>query len=440
MDRSRILQFLQTDVWMIRARELTRVRSFGLRQLRLILLAVRGFQEDQIQLRASALTFYTLLSIVPVLAMAFGVAKGFGVEKLLQQQLMARLPGQEEVVGRIIAFAHSMLESTRGGLMAGVGLALLFWAVIRVLGNIEKSFNNIWGIREARSLGRRFSDYLSIMLISPMLLIMSGSATVFVTAHIRTMTEEVSLLGMVSPFIFFLLRFVPYAAIWGLFTLVYVLLPNTRVRLVSGLVAGVVAGTIYQLAQWGYITFQVGMARYNAIYGSFAALPLFLIWLHISWLIVLFGAEVSFAHQNVEAYELEPGSIRISNKFNRLLSLLIAHTLVKDFFEERPPRTAPDLSRVLEIPIRLCRRILHQLVRSGILSEVKADQERESAYQPAHDIYKLTVARVLNDMDSQGTDHIPLPRTQARETLSQTLSELDAAVKNAPGNRLLVDI
>lgn len=440
LDLSKLPQFLKTDVWMIRARELTRPKSYALRQLRLLLLAVRGFQEDQVQLRASALTFYTLLSIVPVLAMAFGIAKGFGVEKLLEKQLLSRMPAQEEVVGRIITFAHSMLESTQGGLMAGVGLALLFWAVIRVLGNIEASFNNIWGIEESRPLGRKFSDYLSIMLLSPLLLIVSGSATVFVTTRVRIITEDVSFLGVVSPVIFLLLRFVPYAAIWGLFTLVYILLPNTRVRFMSGFVAGVVAGTLYQIAQWGYIAFQVGVARYNAIYGSFAALPLFLIWLHISWLIVLFGAEVSFAHQNVDAYELEPGSLKISNNFKRLLSLLISHAVITDFFQGKPARTAPDLAHGLEIPIRLCRRILHELVTSGILSEVKTEQEKESAYQPAQDIHTLTVGRVLAALDSEGMDDIPVPKTRVRTTLSQTLTELDQAVKESQGNRLLVDI
>lgn len=440
LDRSKVIQFLETDVWMIRADELTRIKSFGLRQLKLMILAIKGFQEDLVQLRASALTFYTLLSIVPVLAMAFGVAKGFGFEKVLEKQLLARLPGQEEVVSRIITFAHSMLASTKGGLVAGIGLALLFWAVIRVLGNIESSFNNIWGIKGTRSLGRKFSDYLSIMLISPILLIMSGSLTVFVTTQVKHVTHAISLLDVFSPLILFLLRFLPYAAIWGLFTFVYILLPNTRVRFLSGLVGGVAAGTLYQIVQWGYITFQVGMARYNAIYGSFAALPLFLIWLQISWLIVLFGAEISFAHQNVDTYELEPDSLRISNRFKRLLSLLLSYLIVKDFSKGRSPRTDVELSRSLGIPIRLCRQILGELVTGRILSEVKTDQEKESAYQPARDISKLSVASVIAALDNQGVENIPISDIHAREALSETLDRLDEALQESPANRLLADI
>lgn len=440
LDPSKLRRFLDTDVWMLQADELTRLKSFGLRQLRLVILAFRGFKEDLVQLRASALTFYTLLSVVPVLAMAFGIAKGFGFEKLLEKQLMARLPGQEEVVTKIITFAHSMLESTKGGLVAGIGLAILFWVVIRVLSNIEDSFNNIWGIQGTRSLGRKFSDYLSIMLISPILLIMSGSLTIFVTTHVQSMTQSVSLLDLFSPLISFLLRFLPYAAIWGLFTFIYILLPNTRVRFVSGLVAGVVAGTLYQMVQWGYITFQVGVARYNAIYGSFAALPLFLIWLHISWLIVLFGAEVSFAHQNVGTYEPEPESLRISNRFERLLSLLVSHVVVKDFSEGKPPRTASQLSHSLGIPIRMCRRVIHELVTGHILSEVKTDQDKESAYQPARDIHQLRVTDVIAALDNQGLENIPTAKMETRAALSRTLEQLDEDLQASGANRLLVDI
>ncbi|MBC8417256.1 MAG: YihY/virulence factor BrkB family protein, partial [Desulfobacterales bacterium] len=163
----RFLEFIRTGIWRIQLRELSKKKSFGIRLLRIVLLATRGFSEDSIHLRASALTLYSLLAIVPVLAVAFGIAKGFGFEKVLQKDLLERLQGQEEVAMRIIDFAHSLLEATKGGVIAGIGLIVLFWAVIRVLRDIENSFNDIWGIEEARSLGRKFSDYLTIILICP---------------------------------------------------------------------------------------------------------------------------------------------------------------------------------------------------------------------------------------------------------------------------------
>ncbi|HOO90878.1 MAG TPA: YihY/virulence factor BrkB family protein [Syntrophales bacterium] len=344
---ARFIEFIKGDIWRIRLKDLPRKRSFLIKQLRIFLLSLRGFDEDKCQLRASALTFYSLISIVPVAAMAFGIAKGFGFEKRLERQLLEQFQGQEEVITRVIDFAHSLLTNTKGGVIAGVGVILLFWAVIKVLGNIEASFNDIWGIREARSLGRKFSDYLSVMLLCPILLILSSSAAVFITTQVTLIVEKISLLGIFSPLISFLLKLLPYGIVWVLFSFLYIFMPNTKVNFRSGILAGIIAGTIYQIVQFGYIAFQVGAAKYNAIYGSFAALPLFLIWLQLSWLIVLFGAEFSFAHQNVDTYEFEPDSLKISGSFKRLLSLQIAHLLVSNFAEGEKPLTATQISHRL---------------------------------------------------------------------------------------------
>ena len=195
MNISRIADFITTDIWRIQIKNLSRTKAMLIKQLRTILLALKGFNENNCQLRASALTFYSLLSIVPVAAVAFGIAKGFGFEQMLEKQLLTRLPGQEDVIAQIIAFAHSMLENTKGGLIAGIGVAILFWSVIKVLSNIERSFNDIWGVREARSIGRKFGDYLSLMLLCPILVIASGSITVFVTTHITLITEKIELIG-----------------------------------------------------------------------------------------------------------------------------------------------------------------------------------------------------------------------------------------------------
>jgi membrane protein len=153
------VQFLNADIWRLQAHKLPRRRSFWITQLRIVLLAVRRFNLDRCELRASALTFYSLLSIVPVVALAFAVAKGFGVEKILGDQLMEKMQGQEEVAERIIGFAQSFLENTKGGAIAGVGIVLLFWTVIKVLGNVEQSFNDIWGVKTGRTMGRLFVNH-----------------------------------------------------------------------------------------------------------------------------------------------------------------------------------------------------------------------------------------------------------------------------------------
>ena len=247
---SQFFSFIRVDIWRIRLNDLPFGKSFLIKQLRIIILAIRGYDEDRCMLRASSLTFYTLLSIVPVAAMFFGIAKGFGFEKRLESELFAKFHGQEEVLNQIISFSHSLLEQTQGGIIAGIGLLVLFWSVLKVLGHIEMALNDIWEIKEQRSWGRKFSDYLSIMLISPILILMSSSVTVFITTQVENITQRVALLGVFSPFITFLLNLMPYVLIWILFTILFIVMPNTKVNFKAGLVGGVVAGTLYQIAQW----------------------------------------------------------------------------------------------------------------------------------------------------------------------------------------------
>jgi len=434
------IQFLKTDIWRIRSSKLSGQKSFWIRQLRIILLAIRGFGEDKCQLRASALTYYSLMSVVPVVAMAFGIAKGFGFEKLLEEKILGGIQGQEEVALQIIGFARSFLENTRGGLIAGIGVVALFWTVIKVLGNIESSFNDIWGIRAARTPARKIGDYLSIMLICPILIIMSSSVTVLVTSQITLIVEYLTFLGPVGDAILFSLQVLPYAVIWIVFTFIYKFMPNTKVQLKSALIAGIIAGTSYQVVQIIYIYFQVTVSKYGAIYGSFAALPLFLIWLQLSWLIVLFGAEVSFAEQNVETYEFEADCLKVSHSFRELLSLNIVHLCVKKFRQAERAMSANEISHELEIPVRLVRQILYELVEARVLSEVKLDDTETMAYQPARDIEHLTITNVLNKLNQYGVNWIPLDNTGDLEKLKGQLMQFQEGIEKSPANILLKDI
>jgi len=374
--------------------------------------------------------------------MLFGIAKGFGFEKLLRKELIERFPGeaQQEVMKKVIEFAESMLEATKGGLIAGIGLIVLFWSVIKVLSNIEASLNDIWEIKENRSWGRKFSDYLALMIISPLLIIVSSSATVFITSQITQLANQIKLLGMISPFIFLSFKLIPYVLIWILFSVIYILMPNTKVNLKAGIVSGIIAGTIFQFVQWAYISFQVGTARYNAIYGSFAALPLFLFWVQISWWVVLFGAELSFASQNVSTYEYEPDSSKISHNFKKLLTLRIAHLLVRNFSRCETPLTDSQISMRLEIPIRLVHQILYDLVECGLFIETRTGDENTSGYQPACDINKLTISSILDAIEHHGVEGIPIAQSEALTALSDSLKQFSQEMGNSPANKLLKDI
>jgi membrane protein len=440
LDLSNLVEFLSTGIWRIRASELRGGTSFLVRQLRIILLAARGFNDDRCQLRASALTFYSLLSVVPLIAMAFGVSKGFGLEERLEKQLIKALPDQQEVVARIVAYARSFLEKTEGGLIAGVGVAVLFWTVIKLMGNIEKSFNDIWGVPKGRSLGRRFADYLSIMLIAPLLFVMASSVTVLIASQVTLLTDKVTLLQSAGPFLTGLLKLLPYGVIWILFTLLYVLMPNTTVRIKSGLLGGILAGTLYQLVQWVYIKFQVGVSTHGAIYGSLAALPLFLIWLQMSWLVVLLGAEISFAEQHVDTYEFEPDCNKVSNHLKRLLALRITQICVQNFEAKMEPWAAEQISESLGVPIRLVRQTLSELTEARVLSEVRTEEEKTSAYQPARTIESLTVGEVVNLLDQSGVGTIPYGESPEWEKLAERLSLFNETIKASSVDIALKDL
>lgn len=350
LERTR--SFVRAGVWRIPSRHLPRRKSLLIRQLRIFLLTLRRFHDDRCQLRASTLTFYTLLSIVPVLAMAFGVAKGFGFEAMLERQLLEAFADQQETALKVIMFSRTLLEKTQGGIIAGIGVVVLFWSVIKVLRHIEKSFNDIWGVKEGRPLQRQVSDYLSIMLVAPVLLVLAGSATVIVASRMESFLRGVQFGSALQPLFLALLQALAYGLVWLLFAFLYVVLPNTRVRLRSGVLGGVVAGTLFQIVQWIYIKFQLGVSSYGAVYGSFAALPLFLIWLQTSWLIVLLGAEVTFAEQYVEHYEFDQDCLRVSPRFQLLVALGITRLCVRTFQEGSRPRNAVEIREALGLPIR----------------------------------------------------------------------------------------
>jgi membrane protein len=427
-------QFVGGGIWRLRADKLSHGKLFWITQLRIFLLAGRRFMEDRCDLRASALTFYSLLSIVPVVALAFGIAKGFGLEKVLEARILANLESQPEVAERILGFARSMLENTKGGAIAGVGVAVLLWTVVKLLGNIERSFNDIWGIKKARTIGRKLADYLSVMMICPVLFIMAGSVTVLLTTRITQMVEKLTFLGYAAGAIIFLLELVPYVVIWVLFTFVFMFMPNTKVQLKSALWGGIVAGTIYQVAQFAYIKFQIGVSSYGAIYGSFAALPLFLAWLQLSWMIVLFGAEISFARQNVAAFEYEEDCLKASHFFKKMAAVLMTRHCVKAFLQGLKAPTEEEISQKLEIPIRLARSTLFDLTEAKILSEVVAHDGTEVAYQPGCPVDDLTVAKILDALDRRGLDAIPIAESADLERLRDIVRSFEDTIEKSPAN------
>ena len=433
-------RFVTKDIWTIRLDDFPKHTAALLKFLRILLFSFRRFNEDKVQLRASSLTYYSLLALVPILAMGFGIAKGFGFDKDLEQRLIDNFVGQEEVLKWIISFAQNWLSNTSGGLIAGVGLTILIWSVMKMMGNIESSFNDIWQVKKGRSYVRKFTNYLSMMLIAPVFIILASSGSVFVSTQLNNITSGIHLIN-ISPFVVFLMKLFPFVMTWTLLTILYIMLPNTKVQIWSALVAGVIAGTAFLFVQWFYIYAQMGMSRYNVIYGSFAALPLLLFWLRASWLIVLLGAEFSFAQQNIDQYELENETSKISPYALRAYNILLLEKIIRRFVDDEPPLTSKDLALQIKMPICLARSALADLHAAGLILEVCTDDDKEEfAFSPAKDVKRYTIKYVIETLEKNGNNNI---LKHPPEGLSWALGVQESflrVMENAPDNILIQDL
>jgi membrane protein len=433
----RVTHFLNYKLWHVRLDKLNKKHSFLYKQLRIFTLSIKGFNEDKCLLKATALTYYTLFSIVPVIALAFAIAKGFGYQETLQQQILNDFKGQKDVITQVFVYADKMLDSTKGGVIAGVGIVLLLWTVIKLLGSIENSFNEIWEIKKDRTLIRKITDYLSIMLTAPIFIILSGAVTVGIKTGIDNVFSSISVL---SPLEFVLLKTLAFALIWGMFVFLYMVLPNTKVNFKAAALGGLIATILFELLEWAYVSSQIGVASYNKIYGSFAALPLFLIWVQYSWFVVLFGAELAFANQNVDHYELENDITNISDRYKRVIALMIANCVVKNFNEGSPALTAMEISKKLDLPVRLTRLIIFEFTETGVFNEVRTPIDKEIGYQPGISDSKLTVKFIIDKLDEKGVNYLPIENGIELKNINRLMDDMNDVLNTSKGNILVKDL
>lgn len=435
-DFTSIRRFFTVDLWKTRTRDIPHPRRILLKLLKLFLLAARSFWNDQDSVRAAALTLFTVLSLVPVTAMLFGIAKGFGLDARLEEWLLNEFSDQEDVMRQMIVMARQALDTAQGGLVAGTGVAFLIYSVLKVIGNIEQAFNEIWSVGRERSWGRKFTDYLSIILVGPFLVIGASSLNVYVATLLHRAVESAPLGWVAAPAVGLGVRAAPILLLWALFTFMYVFVPNTKVRIPSALFGGFVSALAYQAVQTFYISLQVGVSRLNAIYGSFAALPLFLIWLHISWRIVLYGAELTHQHQNFESNELEEHVPDLSFRAVKRLSLRICEEVCGRFLREEDPPSAEILSARLGIPSTLMVPLLNRLLKARLLVEVIVADGEPPGYQPARDAHKLTPALIVEALENTGEDLAEAPAL-GDAGFAGLLQEFDRCLENHPVNRPL---
>ena len=371
--------------------------------LRTIYSISTSFTAHQGPLRAAALTYTTVLSLVPFLAIAFSVLTGLGVQNALEPILQRVAGDSEETISRIIAYVNNTNVKSLGA----IGLVLLILAVISLMGSIEKAFNAVWGVRETRSLQRRFSDYLSVVTVGPILILAATSMT-------SSLQSQWILLWLIQntylgDAILLLFRFLPYLSVWIAMVFLYIFIPNTRIRFASAVTGGIIAGTAWELAQWGYFHFQVGVANYNAIYGTLSAVPIFLVWIYTSWLIVLFGLEIVFAHQHRGHGISGSGAVRLTATAREQLAVALLVQVGLHFQKGGHPPSAQLLADELNVPLLPLETVFDDLERLGYLVETSGG---ESGWLPAHDPSEVQVSGVIGALRGVSALQITSPVLQ----------------------------
>ena len=403
-----VYTFVRYDVWRITESELSRGKRFGYRTVKTLYLAVRGFFDDELNIKASALTYSLMFATVPILALMLAIAKGFGFEQVIEDWLYSSMIGSSNMVPAIMGFIQRYLETAQGGIFVGIGILFLMWSVYSFFQQVEDSFNKIWQVKKSRSYIRQFTTYFAILLLIPILIVISSGLSIYINSMLSQ-------------------------------TAVYVI-PNTRVKFWSAGLSGVIAGTAYQLFQMLYIWGQVYLSRYNVVYGTFAAVPLLLLWMQISCLIILLGAEISYAAQNVENFDYEVDTKNISRRYKDFITLYICYMVIKRFEEGKKPMTAQVIALKNHLPIRLVTQLLGRLVDVNILAEIYTQGAQAKTYQPTLDINKITVNLVFDRINAQGSELFLKGQTPEMVEFWDKMVEINAEQRSQTDKLLVKDI
>ena len=402
------------------------------RQYKLFFYTARGLQEHRTLVRCAALTFYTLISIVPILAVVFAIVKGFGIIEDLIANLYSIFPKNPEIIDYVVEFANKALDNTKSGVVAAVGIITLFWAVIRVFGSIEDAFNNIWEVTSTRSIARKYSDYIAVVVIAPILWAAANGINTYAQGLFG---------GVDAAWVAWVSKMMSIVVMWVMFAFFYYVIPNTTVRAGSAIMAGIVAGTTFILFQWGYLYLQTLMTSYNAIYGSFAALPLFLMWVQYSWMILLFGGELSFAFQNIDKFDEERESLHINYDSRRKVLLATMLVAVRHFMAGKGAISLSEIKRELNLPTRIVNSVLRELVDAEQLLELPSEGKGfENSFVPAKDVATFTVCNILEAVEQRGNIELELDSSPELQQVSEELERIKAEARDSELNLKLTDI
>lgn len=380
-------------------------------------LAVRSFLDRGLQDKSASLTFSTLLALVPALALLIAIGRGFGLQDLLKDQLFTYFPAQREVIEKSLTFVDSYLAESAQGVFVGVGLIILLWTLISLLSSIEESFNFIWDLKKDRSLYQKITDYIAICLLIPILMICSSGVSLFMSTVIQSRID----IPFLTPLVNVALELFPLVLVWGAFSLSFWLIPNTKVKFKYAAISGIISAVGFQIIELLFLNGQIYVTKYNAIYGSFAFLPLLLVWMQFSWLILLAGCTLTYCLQNVFAYNYMTDTQYISNSYMRKVTVVISAIVVQRFAKGETPLSATGIAQKYELPVRLVNKITSQMHESRLINYVDLDNG-ELGVAPSADISNFSAGDLFKRLDNAGdSDFIP----EFNENYPMAIAEVD---------------
>ena len=406
-------EFVQYDLWRHpHVKTQDPKKRLWYRVLQTVILVARGFKNQALVVRANSLSFALLFAFIPMLAMIYAIARGFGFEEMVSEQLAGSFLAEANVAPVLLEWVERYLETARGGLFVGIGLVVLIWAVYAFFNMLENSFNSIWNVKKTRSFARRMTNYVMTLLLVPILVVVTSGISIFLNS-----TEILaSVLSAIEPLRKFMLRFIPFVATSAVFTWIFMAIPSTQVKFSSAIIPGVLMGFLYQVVQALSMFLVVLFTRMSIVYGAFSAIPLVLIWLHITCWLLLIGAELAFAIQNNELFAYERDLETISRRYRDYVMLYLLSVIIRRFEQGEQPETAHEMATANQLPIRLVQQLLLRLEETNIVRRVLSEQEEDPAFVPAMDIHQITVEKVLGRVAAHGTEaflqHTP-PEMQA---------------------------
>lgn len=384
---SEIIKFIRFDMWRHTTTEFDGFfKRIGFLIMRTIVLVVRGFTSKNLNNIAKSITFSLTFAIVPIMAMIVAVAKGFGVADVIEQYLNTTFLGEAGIVPTIMEMVDRYLSTAQGGLFIGIGILILLWAIYSFFESVETAFNQIWNVKRSRSIARKFSTYITIIVLIPVFIVCNSGLHLFVNSSIGD-----------SLFLQFIIS-------WVLFIWMYMAIPNTPVRFLSAVVPGILMGTLFKLLQMLSVYLIAMLSRTSIVYGAFASIPILMTWLQYTSLLILIGAEMSYAIQNNAEFEYESELNSMSRRYKDFIMLYLLTVIVRRFENSETPYSAKELAIRDHLPIRLVNLLMSRLVETELVREVTSEQDEERRYQPALDTHKITVGMVIERIDAQGTE------------------------------------